>query len=297
MSLAVTFFTPTSFKQSPQRGRRDRMTWDEMIEWVSTPIINEKKDAAGGWSSAHFDGIALARRWVNGEHTYVEVPGADARQKRCVVEVSGLGLDFDDGSPLESLAERAGNYRCFIHSTHSSTPQHPKHRLWFPFNAPLTSAVEYDRVWRAIAAHFEIKHLMVDKGTKDASRLWYVPVAHPQRAYSVRIIEGKVLDPREVLAVIPPEPKRDPIKVEHLEHADKYIEAALNDAARKLAACTAGERHDCLNREAYSLARLGLSESQISSALRATAIQVMGDGRIGEIDRTIRDAVRARGAA
>jgi hypothetical protein len=56
-------------------------------------------------------------------------------------------------------------------------------------------------------------------------------------------------------------------------------------------------RHFTLCREAFALARLGLSESEIEGALLPAFVGVAGERRQHEGIRTIRDAVQARRGA
>jgi hypothetical protein len=52
-----------------------------------------------------------------------------------------------------------------------------------------------------------------------------------------------------------------------------------------------------LSREAFALARLGLSDAEIADALLPAFLAAAGERREAEGTRTIRDAVRARRGA
>jgi hypothetical protein len=58
-----------------------------------------------------------------------------------------------------------------------------------------------------------------------------------------------------------------------------------------------GERHYTLSKEAFCLARLDLTEREIALALVPAFVAVAGEPRRREGERTVRDAIAARGAA
>ena len=70
---------------------------------------------------------------------------------------------------------------------------------------------------------------------------------------------------------------------------DSWYARPLTTAARRLGVL------DTLSREAFTLARLDLSEEQITAALLPAFVGAAGERREYEGRRTIRDAVHARG--
>ena len=136
------------------------------------------------------------------------------------------------------------------------------------------------------------------EGAKDASRLSYCPVRRPGSGYRFRTTDGTLLDARRVVADQPPRHATERPRVASTAlHTDRYRRAALRRAADALSTAGEGSRHETLNREAFALARLDLSVSEIAAALLPAAIATMGDGRRREAERTIADAVRARKVA
>jgi hypothetical protein len=72
------------------------------------------------------------------------------------------------------------------------------------------------------------------------------------------------------------------------------VRGALRRAADTVIAASEGIRHYTLCKEAFSLTRLGLSESEIEATLLPAFVHSAGERRELEGRRTIRDAVRAR---
>jgi hypothetical protein len=72
------------------------------------------------------------------------------------------------------------------------------------------------------------------------------------------------------------------------------VSAAINRARANVAGAAEGGRHGAVLREAYSLARLDLSESQITDALLDAFVCAAGESRRREGERAIHDAIAAR---
>ena len=167
--------------------------------------------------------------------------------------------------------------------------------MWEPVNA-----APYEDAHAVVRARLRTEGAIADDGAKDASRLSYCPVRREGAGYRFRVTSGRLLDGCRVAASLPkrppPPPRSAPIPSVGIQ-ADKYKAAALRRAAENLASASPGARHETLNKEAYGLARLGLSEREIADALMPTAVHVMGDARRWEAARAIRDAVTARRGA
>jgi hypothetical protein len=133
-----------------------------------------------------------------------------------------------------------------------------------------------------------------DESAKDASRLSYAPVRPSGAGYRFRRVDGAPLDVHAVLAAQPPPPPRVVPRPVAPEHQDRYIQAALRNAAGAVSSAAPGMRHYALCRESFALARLEISEGEIERALLPAFIAAAGDGRLREGERTIRDAVAAR---
>jgi hypothetical protein len=75
------------------------------------------------------------------------------------------------------------------------------------------------------------------------------------------------------------------------------VRAALTRAADAVSSAGEGIRHYTLSREAFALARLGLSDAQIESVLLPAFVAAAGERREREGARTIQDAIKARRGA
>ena len=106
---------------------------------------------------------------------YAFAPMFEGRRKKDnFKEAWHIALDFDSGDENSSLAmlkqhDLANYFASFGYTTPSHTPEHPKARLVFIFDSPITSLDNYERLYRALLWRFP----EADKSTKDALRLFY----------------------------------------------------------------------------------------------------------------------------
>jgi hypothetical protein len=277
IEIDVLYVAPDRFERQPQVGVPCRMTWRQLEFYLSRPTWGESKSEAGAWSPALYtDNI---------------------RRKANLVRVHALVIDIDEGGDVDLVAEEIQPFRCIVHESFSSTNDSPRCRAVIAFAEPV-DARTYEATHKLIRAHQRKAGFGPDEGAKDASRLSYSPVRRPGSGYRFRSVDGRPLDAKRVLAAQPPPaPPRPGPQPPSPEHADAYLRGALERAAQAIAGATPGERHYYVSREAYSLARLGLSEAEIEAALLPAAVASMGPGREREAARTIRDAIRARRGA
>ena len=271
--LDVLFVSPERFRCSPQVGVPCVMSPHELAIYLSRPSIGEAKDEAGAWSPA----------------LYAE----NIRRKANVVHVGALVVDIDENGDVDDVADAMHRYWCVVHETFSSTNDAPRCRIVIPLAEPL-DAVEYERMHAIARRQLAACDCIADVGAKDSSRLSYAPVRRPGAGYRFRLVEGDALDARAILAAQPPEPPRPAPRLSPPEHDDRYVRAALHHAADAVSGANEGVRHYTLCREAFALARLGLSDSEIETALLPAFVAAAGERREYEGARTIRDAIRAR---
>jgi hypothetical protein len=274
--LDVLFVSPERFRLSPQVGVPRVPTWAELGEYLSRPSIGETKDEAGAWTPALYRD--------------------NVRRKANLVSVGALVIDVDENGDVDAVADVVGRYDAIVHETFSSTNDAPRCRAILRFAEPI-DALTYEALHKVVRRHLASAGIVADEGAKDASRLSYSPVRRPDAGYRFRRVDGDLLDAKRVLAAQPvpnPRPVASPIAP---EHHDAYVQAALRRAADAVSSASNGMRHYMLCREAFTLARFGLSESEIRSALLPAFIAAAGEQRESEGLRTIRDAVRARQGA
>jgi hypothetical protein len=274
--FAVLALNPEQWRQTPQTGTPCTMSWPMVRAWLSRPSWGDAKDVAGAWSPAKYKG--------------------NVRRKSAIEHVSMLVVDVDEAGDVDRVAGELAGYRAVVHETFSSSPEGPRCRVVLPLAAPV-DATTYERTHAVVRAHLHAIGIEADDGAKDASRASYVPVRRPGTGYRFRVCDGRPLDASAVLAAQPVAPRRSEFRPVLPENRDRYIRGALCRAAEDVARASAGGRHHELSRQAWSLARLGLDEHEIMSALLPAWVVAAGDSRRREGERTIFDACKARRGA
>jgi hypothetical protein len=274
--LDVLFVSPERFRASPQVGTACTMTAHELAAYLSRPTVGEAKHDAGAWSPALYRD--------------------NLRRKANLVSVGALVVDVDERGDVDAVAEVVSTYRAIVHETFSSTDDAPRCRLVLPLAEPVDAAT-YEATHTIVRSHLVCAGIVADVGAKDASRLSYSPVRRPDAGYRFRRLDGRPFDARTCLAAQPPPPPRSPERLPDPEHRDAYLRAALRRAADAVSCASEGTRHYMLSREAFALARLGLSCAQITATLLPAFVAAAGERREWEGTRTIRDAIRARRGA
>jgi hypothetical protein len=267
MTIAVTLFAPEDLHRSPQWGTRTRMTWQDLVAYVSTPAVTDDKASRGGFVLAQlFGGI---RRSAHVEH------------------VSALGLDYDHGDiQPETAHEMLGRYRNVVYTTASHTRAAPRWRAILTLSRPMTRD-EHAIVWSHSARFFGA----VDPATKDAARLWYAPTVRPGAPHVALAGDGAPLNVDRVLANAPkPEPR--PVRTTVPRCGDRYVQVALQRECDAVASAPDGTRNATLNRSTHALARLDLPAVVIETAMLDAAKRA--GLPTNESRKTIASALRAR---
>lgn len=99
------------------------------------------------------------------------------RKEENFVEAYHIAFDFDnDGAALDFLMRDgtfANLFASFAYSTPSSTPDHPKSRVVFVFDYPITTPQLYRELYQAIAWRFAEEGSYCDPQCKDPLRLFF----------------------------------------------------------------------------------------------------------------------------
>ena len=116
--------------------------------------------------------------------------------------------DFDNGTAPEIVRDNLARLGVafWIYSTHSSSPAHPKFRAVVPLTQPVP-ADRWGVVWPALVRELFLGR--VDLGTRDASRLFYLPSAPPGAIPFIYRGEGAPFDSSTLR--LDPEPRRRPL--------------------------------------------------------------------------------------
>jgi hypothetical protein len=273
-TIAMTLLGPERLALTPQRGVSLAVTWPELSRWISSPVVATSKADAGGYVLARLrDGIRRA--------SHVE-------------SVSAFAVDHDAGTMTPEAAHEAlRRYRHIIHTTASCTGEHPRWRAIVALSRP-ASPDEYRRIWLRVAGVIE-RDAPIDHAASDPCRLWYVPtIAHAGAPYVVLAGGGEPLDVDAVLRAIGAmrSTASTSWSAAVSTKSGDYIGAALESEMRAVAGAPAGTRNTTLNRAAYSLARLALSEREIVLGLLAAAKRAgLSEHEAG---RTIASGIAAR---
>lgn len=120
------------------------------------------------------------------------------RKKDCVLSRSALSLDMDYALPdIIDQIEMFFSFKCYFYSTHKHTAEKPRLRLIIPL-AREVSPDGYSAVARKVAEEIGIE--LFDDTTYEPSRLMYWPSTSSDGEFLFREIDGKLLNPDEVLA-------------------------------------------------------------------------------------------------
>lgn len=213
-----------------------------------------------------------------------------------------LAFDFDSrGASLDFLMREgttAWLFSSFAYSTPSSTAEHPKSRVVFIFDEPLTDSAKVRQLYKAMAWRFEVEGSLPDPQCKDPLRLYYgSPNCNVVTNWSM--LNHSTVDlliPEWQDANPPPEPSPIEKTKVHIPDKNGTSEKVINSLLDNIVHARDGEKHGTLNKTCYVLggyvAGGYLSEMEAVSKAEAAIRQ---NGRAKDIQsalRTIETAVR-----
>src|SRR5580658_1563915 len=160
--LDVLYLSPERFHCTPQIGTACRMTWPQVVAYLSRPSIGEAKGEAGAWSPGLYRD--------------------NVRRKSHLVSIAALVVDVDEAGDVDHAARQVQRYRAIVHETFSSTDDSPRCRIVLALTEPI-DATTYERAHAIVRAHLRRAGFVADEGAKGASRLSYSPVRRPGARY------------------------------------------------------------------------------------------------------------------
>ncbi|GAA0753595.1 virulence-associated E family protein [Clostridium sartagoforme] len=120
------------------------------------------------------------------------------RKKDSVISRSAITLDMDYGTEdIIDQLELFHDMKCVLYSTHKHTPENPRLRLIIFLTREVTPD-EYGAISRMIASDIGIE--LFDDSTYEPSRLMYWPSTSSDGEFIYKEIDGKLVNPDEVLA-------------------------------------------------------------------------------------------------
>jgi hypothetical protein len=249
-------FTVSLFEsERDTRPNREEFAWDELRARVTRFDVRDDKSGPA-WSPV---------RYADGA----------TRGNVGVESVSVAVMDVDDGSDPGAAHRHLTElgFEHVIHSTHSSTPEHPKFRAIVPLANPC-SAANWPGVFPRLCDLLTDGH--TDPGTKDPARLFYLPSTKPGGKTFTYSGHG-----RAVLAADLPGLRRDlPVRAPHVE--------ATGDGK-----IPHGRHHESIVSTTASLAARigGIDEPGLLAAVRGALAPLLDD--LDEHDAELRVAVRS----
>jgi hypothetical protein len=153
--IQVALNTAVTGKFHPEGSR----TW----AWYNKQF-RAKDTTARGLAVAIFNGYA-----------FTPVYRDNWRRKENFQAAWHIAFDFDSGDHKSSLDHLAqdwiyAEFGAFLYSTPSSTAEHPKSRMVFIFDEPITSLERYELLYRAMLS---VRYPHADQSTKDGARLFF----------------------------------------------------------------------------------------------------------------------------
>lgn len=200
MKVGLTFFQ--SLRDS--QGQRVQTSWSKLLTRLHVPRVSADKHAVPGLSLATFRGDR--RALANVEAVYaigLDLDHLDALSVHTRRPAPGEEIAARDWDSLRRTFDRSA---AFVHTTHSSTLQAPRLRVFLLLSRPVTGD-EYRRVYEATARVCEAGGLVVDRAASDPSRFWFIPSIRAEGASFVFwTCDGPPLDVDRALAAVPPPP-------------------------------------------------------------------------------------------
>ncbi|WP_092563125.1 VapE domain-containing protein [Anaeromicropila populeti] len=120
------------------------------------------------------------------------------RKKDSILSRTAITLDMDYGTKdIIDQLELFHDIKCVLYSTHKHTPENPRLRLILFLTREVTPH-EYGAISRMLASDIGME--LFDDSTYEPSRLMYWPSTSADGEFLYKEIEGKVINPDEVLA-------------------------------------------------------------------------------------------------
>ncbi len=216
--------------------------------------------------------------------------------------VHHMAFDFDsDGASLDHLmcnGSLAWTFSSFAYSTPSSTKSHPKSRVVFCFNEPITSAEKTRKLYKALAYEFVLEKSTTDPACKDPLRLYYGS-ENCQLIGNWSIITHELIDffiDRYNQEHPTPKPSPTIDTIEFLPPEESKIKRRIYNLLDKIAAAPNGEKHRELNKNCFVLggyvASGYLSQSEAVTMAEQAIRSNSGIKDFNAAIRTIETAVR-----
>ena len=193
----MTFEITEYRSRKDSKGSVSSITWEQLVDKLKTPVFTDEsieeyqsmtneqrteiKDVGGFIGGRMKDGV---RRKI-------------ALENRTVLTIDADEADKNSVSDFEIFSDTV--YCC--HTTHSSTPEHPRLRWVFPLARPVT-AEEYTAIAHVVANWIGVDS--IDETTDQPERLMFWPSVSLDADYGFWEGGAIILDPDEILKIAEP---------------------------------------------------------------------------------------------
>ena len=205
-------YTLTVFKnRRVPIGSRLELTWQEIVEKFKSPVVTEETlEEYQAMTNEQKTDVKDVGGYVAGEMN------ANRRSKTALVNRSIITIDVDD-APSEDWMF---SYSCLfipkhiVHSTHTSTKEHPRFRILIPLTRPVNPD-EYRYLAQRLADDIGLE--AVDGSTDQPERLMFWPSVPFDGEYIFYENGNEFLDPdkelpEDFVQLLPAAPKDKPIE-------------------------------------------------------------------------------------
>lgn len=214
-------------------------TWESFVSTLNEPSIRASKDGPA---------IVPARFRPGGK-----------RKNSDGVAHTAVVLDLDNKSNTLSrnqIEQKLEGWTYAAHTTHSSTVEHPKWRVFLPLNRELTDE-DYEKVYNFF---YSIFGDAMDKSCSDIARLFFLPACKDANAYETWARKGRIF---RIDDIYDDTPAQEFLPAERTRKKQVIQEARLFDYIPK------GELHSSFMTIAGTLWAFGLPAVAIQRCLEA----------------------------
>lgn len=232
-------------------------------------------------------------------HSFIPCYKNGRRLESNFTEAWHMAFDFDaHGAALDYLM-RPGSIAwvlsSFAYATPSSTDDHPKSRVVFIFDEPITDTAYYRQLYQALAWLFQEDGSHTDPACKDPLRLYYGSKSAEMRGnWSAILRSGMDAIIQQYEDAHPPEPEQPALTLPvRRVNDDTRAAKILQSLADNIAVAPDGERHHARLVNARTaggyIASGVMSQADVEAVLISAAIANTGNRASAE--KTIRDGI------
>lgn len=276
---------------------------------INTAVEGKYTGENWGWYNAQFKavdttahGLAVAI-WKG--HSFAPVYCENRRRKENFEQAGHIAFDFDAGDDRSSLDTLCndGFYMCygaFCYSTPSSTAEHPKSRMVYIFERPITDLERYESLYHAILKIRYTHSPLADKSTKDGARLFFGSKKCEVRGNWELLgdddIDGMIEMWKEAMEH---ENKRDNSRVLVIPPSTggKRFEKVLQGVLLNITDAADGEKHHKLTQNAFAIGGYVtggyIPKHEAEAALLAAVGRMKNVRDLGAAERTALDSMQA----